>query len=78
MNDRSDGKTTQAGKIMPACIACGRALHPDEIALTKKLINRGAEEFLCISCLSRKFEVTEETLRDKIVQFREMGCTLFS
>ena len=68
----------QAGSHLPACSVCGRGLHPDEIALTRKLINRGAREFMCLTCLSRKFEVPEETLRDKIVQFREMGCTLFS
>ncbi len=66
----------QAG-VPPVCFHCFRKLVPDEIALTKKLINRGATEFLCISCLSERFQVPEDVLRDKIVQFREMGCTLF-
>ena len=30
------------------------------------------------SCLSILFEVPEETLKEKIVQFRKMGCTLFA
>ena len=68
----------QAGSESLACAVCGRNLHPDEIALTRKLINRGAGEFICLTCLSRKFDVPEEILRDKIMQFREMGCTLFS
>ena len=59
------------------CRSCGRPLLPDEIALTKKLVNRGAREFLCLACLSAHFQVSEETLREKIRQFREMGCTLF-
>ena len=62
----------------PACAVCGCILQPDEIALTKKLINRGTEKFMCLTCLSRKFDVPEEILREKIIQYREMGCTLFN
>ena len=61
-----------------ACISCGRAVTRDEKALTRKLINRGADSFYCLSCLSILFEVPEETLKEKIVQFRKMGCTLFT
>ena len=60
------------------CISCGRAVTRDEKALTRKLINRGADSFYCLSCLSILFEVPEETLKEKIVQFRKMGCTLFA
>ena len=59
------------------CTVCGRSLVNDEIALTKKMINRGATDFLCLSCLARRFDVPEEILLEKIEQFREMGCTLF-
>ena len=61
-----------------ACVSCGREVTRDEQALTRKLINRGAESFYCLRCLAILFEVSEETLRDKIVQFRRMGCTLFT
>ena len=65
--------------VNPAvCHICGRVLVPDECALTKKLINRGAVEFMCLSCLAEHFDVSEEVLREKIRQFREMGCTLFT
>ena len=60
------------------CRRCGRPLVPDEKALTKKMINRGTESFLCLSCLADHFDVPEEALRIKIEEFREMGCTLFS
>ena len=59
------------------CGRCGRMLTRDEAAATKKLINRGAVEYMCLSCLSAHFGVSEDALRDKIRQFREMGCTLF-
>ena len=59
------------------CVTCGRPLTADEIAVTKKLINRGAVTFFCLPCLARRFDVPEDALRDKIQEFREMGCTLF-
>ena len=62
---------------MLTCITCGRPLEKDEVALTKKLINRGATQHLCIDCLAKKFEVTREDLEKKIEEFRQMGCTLF-
>ncbi len=62
---------------MESCSECSRTLTKDEIALTKKLINRGAQKYLCLRCLSEKFGVSEELLREKIIQFRTMGCTLF-
>ena len=62
---------------MPVCLQCGRTLEADEIALTKKMINRGASQFFCLSCLASHFDVPEENLRQKIREFREMGCTLF-
>lgn len=60
------------------CRRCGRPLVPNEKALTKKMISRGAESFLCLSCLADHFEVPEQALRQKIKEFREMGCTLFN
>ena len=38
---------------MAHCKECGRSLTKDEIALHKKIYNRGAEEFFCIDCSSR-------------------------
>lgn len=60
------------------CSVCGNPLHSDEIGLTRKLINRGTEHFLCLKCLSRRFDVPESILLGKIEEFREMGCTLFA
>lgn len=59
------------------CVRCGASLTKDDIGLTRKMINRGAEEYCCISCLSRHFQISEEILRKKIQEFKEMGCTLF-
>jgi len=59
------------------CVSCGRALCPDEIAVTKKLINRGATEYYCVRCLAGLFDVTEEDIRERITFFKLKGCTLF-
>lgn len=62
---------------MDTCKICGRELVRDEIGLTKKLINRGATEFLCMTCLAEKFEMTEAECKVLITHFRDAGCHLF-
>ena len=64
-------------QTMSACKKCSRPLTGDEIGLTKKLINRGATEFLCLKCLSREFGVEEKRLREKIEEFRKSVCSLY-
>ena len=62
---------------MPECIVCGKSVTPDEMGATRKLINRGTTEYLCIPCLSKRFEVTEALLLQKIEEWRSYGCMLF-
>ena len=59
------------------CIVCQNTLVRDEIAMTRKLINRGATQFMCIPCLARHFEATVEMLLERMQYFKDMGCTLF-
>ena len=59
------------------CMKCGRKLKRDEIALTKKLINRGATEFMCERCLASYYRVEVSDIRERMDYFRAMGCTLF-
>lgn len=63
---------------MAQCIQCGKTLTNDEIGLHKKLVNRGATEYMCITCLGKRFRCSEERLREKIEEFRAMGCMLFA
>ena len=62
---------------MSTCKKCGRELNGNDIGLTKKLINRGSTEFLCINCIAEKFDCSKELLVEKIKQFKVAGCTLF-
>lgn len=62
---------------MKKCIECRKNLTKDEIALNKKLISKNTKQFLCMDCLSAFLNTDREILEDKIVQFKEEGCTLF-
>lgn len=59
------------------CKSCGGKLGADDVGATKKLMDRGAKEFLCIPCLAKRFGVGEERLREKIEEWRAYGCGLF-
>ena len=62
---------------MKDCVQCGKKLTDDEIAITRKLVNRGAEEFYCAECLARRFKIGTEEVYCLIERFREAGCSLF-
>ena len=51
---------------MARCVSCGKTLCPDEIAVTKKLVNRGAVSFYCVNCLAVRFSVTPEEIRESM------------
>lgn len=59
------------------CAACQRALVSDEIAITRKMVNRGTEVFYCTDCLAAMFRITPDDVRTLIERFRKAGCSLF-
>lgn len=63
---------------MERCVKCGRELSRDEVAVTRKLVNRGIREFQCVDCLAAYFEVTREDIEERIAYFKATGCTLFT
>lgn len=63
---------------MAECFKCGATLSHNEIGLHKRLINRGAEKYMCKTCLAKHFNVTAELLDEKIKMYIMQGCTLFS
>ena len=62
---------------MSKCIKCERELKTNEVGLHKRLINRGDDNCMCLSCMSAYFGCSEELLREKIVHYRNQGCALF-
>lgn len=63
---------------MSECKNCKKELSSDEISLYRKLVNRGAQEFICKECLAVELKVTTELLDERIEYFRSSGCALFS
>lgn len=62
---------------MEHCAACGKLLTHDEVAVTKKLVNRGTTTYFCVDCLAHRFQVQPEDIQERIRHFKQMGCTLF-
>ena len=62
---------------IPTCSECRAPVTRDEIAMTRKLINRGATVYFCLPCLARRFDATLAELHERMQAFKDMGCTLF-
>lgn len=63
------------GKV---CSRCDKVLTKDEIGLYRKLVDDDAESPLCLSCVAEWFGCDVEDLLDKIEEFKDEGCVLFS
>ena len=68
------------GQVSKQCRYCDARLDKDGVALNKKLFSRSAETgyFLCLTCMALGLDCTVEDLKDRIVEFKTAGCTLFS
>ena len=55
------------------CRECNSALLDDDIAIYRKLIYRGADEFLCIDCLGKQLGCTRDKIEQLIKYYRESG-----
>ncbi len=60
------------------CSYCNKVnLSKDEIGLNKKLIHFQIKRMMCLACMGKYFELTEEELNNLIVRFKRQGCSLF-
>ena len=59
------------------CKKCGAALVQVEKALHRKLVNRGAEDFMCKKGLSAHSDIPIEKLDELAVYYKKQGCMLF-
>ncbi len=63
----------------PNCIACGKKnLDKDTIGINKKLIAENTKTFYCMDCLADYLGCTIQDILDKIDEFKDEGCNLFS
>ena len=61
------------------CCNCGREITSRNIiGLNKKLLDEGTKVFYCLDCLAEYMETDTELLMEKIKEFKEQGCKLFS
>ena len=61
------------------CRACDQDItDKNTIGLNKKLIGRQVKSFLCMDCIANYLNLTVEELKEKIEEFKDEGCTLFS
>ena len=64
---------------MTECIICGKSdLTRNELGINKKLLGENITQFYCRDCLAGYLEVTPQDILDKIEEFKEEGCKLFS
>ncbi|MDR1903588.1 MAG: hypothetical protein LBQ88_15085 [Treponema sp.] len=62
----------------PVCKQCAKALNGDETAIYRKLVNRGASEYLCIDCLAAFLDSSRQAIESRIAYYRTTGtCALF-
>lgn len=62
---------------MEYCYYCNTELTKDDTALCKKLLGKKIKQFFCREHLAEVLDTDEETLTEKVKQFKEEGCTLF-
>lgn len=61
------------------CVMCGQEnLSKDTIGINKKLLGTDMVNFYCMECLADYVGCTVDELLEKIEEFKEEGCTLFS
>lgn len=61
------------------CVACGENItEKDTVGINKKLLGKSVKTFYCMPCLADYLGTTVEDLEDKIEEFKEEGCKLFT
>lgn len=66
-------------RTVKKCSSCSKTpLAKDEIGICKKLLGINTKRYYCLDCFSAYLDTTEEELIEKIEEFKEEGCKLFS
>ena len=61
------------------CVACCRTdLDKDTIGINKKLLGEDVSTYYCMDCLADYLGCEVQDILDKIEEFKEEGCKLFS
>lgn len=65
-------------KITQCVSCCKQPLSKNEYGICTKLLGENTEAFYCLSCLAEYLDVAEQDILDKIEEFKDEGCKLFS
>lgn len=61
------------------CISCGKDISSrDTLGINKKLLGENINNFYCLDCLADYLGCEVQDILDKIEEFKEEGCKLFS
>jgi len=61
------------------CCSCRKELlSKNDIGICKKMLGEKTKQYYCIDCLASYLDVSTQDLLDKIEEFKEEGCKLFS
>lgn len=60
------------------CDSCDAILSKDEIGASKKFLGRNTLELYCYNCLADYMDCTVEEIQDRVREFKNEGCALFS
>ena len=63
---------------MECCSCRKKPLSKDEVGICKKMLGKPTKSFFCINCLASYLDTTVDDLTEKIEEFKEEGCKLFS
>ena len=64
---------------MVHCQWCGDAIKEKDVyAINQKLLGEETVDFFCMDCLAEYCGCDKEMLIEKIEQFKQEGCSLFS
>lgn len=60
------------------CSICEKTVDKNAAGLNKKLLGRNSKNLLCMDCLATHIDISADELYEKIEEFKDQGCTLFS
>lgn len=61
------------------CVACRKTIsEKNTLGINKKMLGSNVKTYYCMECLADYLDTTVEDLKEKIEEFKEEGCKLFS
>lgn len=59
------------------CKKCGAEVTKDEASFSRKCFGSGEDNFYCIECVAKTFNIPVWKIYKKIEEYKEDGCCFF-